>query len=400
MGPFLAFWPLLASFAAVPTSNSPTPNLVEVNRIFAELSATTGFRIRHPVKFEVLSRQQVNRFLEERIREAVRPAELRAEELTLKKLGFVPADFDLKKTTIALLTEQTAAFYDYHRKQLFLTDWASASLRDAATVHEMAHALADQNFSLERFAKKAQNDTEKAAARQAVVEGQASWLMRELAKRSTIRNEAEPEQAPFPEFDRAPRYLRETLTFPYNYGTEFQQAVYARFGKESFRRVFLEPPISTQQILHPEMYFAGTLPAPVSLPAIHGMKMIVDGSLGELEHSILLRQWTTSEEAGEASPHWRGGRFQLWENRKSGRISLVYGSVWDSESSAANFFSLYRRVLQQKLRKVAVSEQTETLYAGTAEDGYFDLQREGTAITAREGLALLPRRRALQGIID
>jgi len=56
--------------------------------------------------------------------------------------------------------------------------------------------------------------------------------------------------------------------------------------------------------------------------------------------------------------------------------------------------------LQQKLRKVAVSEQTETLYAGTAEDGYFDLQREGTAITAREGLALLPRRRALQGIID
>ncbi len=385
MGPFLAFWPWLALLAA-----SPTPNLVEVNRIFAELSATTGFRIRHPVKFEVLSRQQVNRFLEERIREAVRPAELRAEELTLKKLGFVPADFDLKKTTLALLTEQTAAFYDYHRKQLFLTDWASATLRDAATVHEMAHALADQNFNLERFAKKAQNDTEKAAARQAVVEGQASWLMRELAKHNTLRNDAETGETPFPEFDRAPLYLRETLTFPYNYGTDFQQAVYAQFGKDSFRRVFLQPPVSTQQILHPEMYFAGTLPQPVPLPAVHGMKSIVDGPLGELEHSILLRQWTTGEDAREVSPHWRGGRFQLWENRKTGRVSLVYGSVWDSEHSASQFFSLYRRVLEQKLRKIAVSEHTEISYAGKAKDGYFALQREGAAITSREGLAERP----------
>ncbi len=385
MGPFLAFWPLLASFAA-----SPAPNPLEVNRIFEELSATTGFRIHHPVKFQVLSRKEVNRFLEERIREAVKPAELRAEELTLKKLGFVPADFDLKKTTIALLTEQTAAFYDYHRKQLFLTDWASNSLRDAATVHEMAHALADQNFGLERFAKKAQNDTEKAAARQAVVEGQASWLMRELAKRNTVHNEPEAEQPPFPEFDRAPLYLRETLTFPYNYGTDFQQAVYARFGKDSFRRVFLQPPVSTQQILHPEMYFAGTLPQPVPLPAIHGMKSIVEGPLGELEHSILLRQYATSEDAREVSPHWRGGRFQLWENRKSGRISLVYGSVWDAESSAAAFFSLYRRLLQQKLHNVTVTAESGALYAGKADDGYFDLQREGTAVTSREGLAERP----------
>ena len=57
----------------------------------------------------------------------MKPAELRTEELTLKKFGFVPQDFDLKKTTIDLLTEQTAAFYDFHRKKLYITEWAVAS---------------------------------------------------------------------------------------------------------------------------------------------------------------------------------------------------------------------------------------------------------------------------------
>jgi len=40
------------------------------------------------------------------------PAELRAEETTLKKFGFVPQSFDLKKNTIDLLTERFAAQRD------------------------------------------------------------------------------------------------------------------------------------------------------------------------------------------------------------------------------------------------------------------------------------------------
>ena len=387
MGSLFSSWLLLACFAASPAI---TPDRTELERIFAELSAATGLPIRHAVKFHVLSRTQVNRFLEDRIREAVKPAELRAEELTLKKLGFVPADFDLKKTTIALLTEQTAAFYDYRRKQLFLTDWASDSLREAATVHEMAHALADQNYSLERFAKKVQNDTEKSAARQAVVEGQASWLMRELDRHHPEHKQSAQVDTPFPVFDQAPLYLRETLTFPYNYGTEFQQAVYARFGRDSFRKVFVEPPVSTQQILHPEVYFAGTQPVPVPLPAIHGMRSLVEGPLGELDHSILLRQWTTDEDAREVSPHWRGGRYQLWENRKSGRVSLVYGSVWDTAAAASKFFVLYAQMLRKKLSGLQITEERDTLYAGKASDGYFTLQLEGVKVTAREGLADRP----------
>jgi len=385
MGALFRYWLLLASLAV-----SPAPESTEVNRIFAELSATTGFPIRHQVKFQVLSRSEVNRFLEDRIRQAVKPAELRAEELTLKKLGFVPADFDLQKTTVALLTEQTAAFYDYRRKQLFLTDWASTSLRDAAIVHEMAHALADQNYNLERFARKVQNDTEKSAARQAVVEGQASWLMRELGRLHPEQKGSAQDDTLFPVFDQAPLYLRETLTFPYNHGTDFQQAVFAKFGKDSFRKVFVQPPVSTQQILHPEVYFAGTKPVSVPLPSVRGMHRFVEGPLGELEHSILLRQWTTEADARDLSPSWRGGRYQLWENRKTGRVSLVYGSAWDTAADASRFFGLYVQLLRKKLHGFQISDESDTLCAGKSSDGYFDLQRKGEMVISREGFAERP----------
>ena len=194
------------------------PDRAIVDRTINELAELTGFTVRQPVSFQVLSRAQVKQFLDDRIKEAIKPEEIRAEELTLKKFGFVPPDFDLRKTTIALLTEQTAAFYDYYRKRLFLTDWTSARLREAATIHELAHALADQNYPLERFSKKVERDSEQAAARQAVVEGQANWLMRELLKlhpEPAATADPEPDSAIF---DKAPLYLRETLTFPYNEG--------------------------------------------------------------------------------------------------------------------------------------------------------------------------------------
>jgi len=376
--------------ALVSLSTTDVPTRQAIDSTFSELSQITGFTIKRPVPLEILDRTEVSRFLKSRISEVIKPQEIRAEELTLKKFGFVPQNFDLEQTTLALLTEQTAAFYDYHRRKLFLTDWTSAALRQAALVHELAHALADQNFRLERFARKAENDSEKSAARQAVVEGQASWLMRAiLARHPEARVLPEPEE-PFPIFDQAPLYLRETLTFPYNQGTDFQQAVFARLGKLGFAYVFEHPPVSTQQILHPDLYFAGLTPVVLKLPALKKMHKLVEGPLGELEHAILIRQFATEEEARDLSPHWRGGMYQLWEDRKSRRISLVYRSAWDTVENADRFFHVYREVLSKKWKAFSVTKETPEVLEGSGDDGYFRVDREGKTILSREGLAFLP----------
>src|SRR5713226_9744453 len=120
----------------------------EIENDLRDLTAITGLKMHRKVPFDLISKDRVNQYLKDRIQEVSTPEDLRIEELGLKKFGFVPQDFDLAKTTVDLLTEQAAAFYDFHKKKLYITDWAPPGMRQAALVHELAHALADQNFHL------------------------------------------------------------------------------------------------------------------------------------------------------------------------------------------------------------------------------------------------------------
>jgi len=107
----------------------------------------------------------VRQYIEQRVQEEVKPEELRAEELVLKKFGFVSQEFDLKKTTIDLLSEQAAAFYDYRKKKLYVLDSSSTAVQEIALVHELAHALADQQFNLDKYIQKSNENDDAAMAR-------------------------------------------------------------------------------------------------------------------------------------------------------------------------------------------------------------------------------------------
>ena len=89
----------------------------------------------------------------------------------------LPPDFDLGQATLDPLEERASAFYDYHKRRLFIMD---SSVREAgrlALSHELAHALADQNFYLERYLNHSAGSGDGANARLPVMEGQATWLM-------------------------------------------------------------------------------------------------------------------------------------------------------------------------------------------------------------------------------
>ena len=301
-----------------PASKLPTAQ--EIDSILRELSDITGFRIRKHLPFALITRAEVNRYIQEQIRDSVKPDEIRAEEVTLKKFGFAPANFDLKKTTIDLLTEQAAAFYDFKRKKLFISDWATVNMRDVALIHELAHALADQNFPIRRFLDKADEDSEGSLARQSVVEGQASWLMLEVAARragKTLADEATAQrllntdmdsaEEDYPVFNNAPLYLRKTLTFPYSDGGRFQQAVFLHDGTQAFARIFREPPVSSAQIMHPDRYFGKVALASPDLPKpVKHAKTFVTGAMGELETRILIEQYAGAALAGQLGPKLEG----------------------------------------------------------------------------------------------
>jgi len=403
-GALLALAVCAAAAPSRETKKNPQATVCEqVPSIARSLAEITGLKLKHPVPCEYISKDEVNSFLKKRVKDVATPEEIRAEELTLKKFGLVPQDFDLAKSTVDLLTEQAAAFYDFDKKKLFITASTPGDSQEEVLAHELSHALADQYFNLGKYTKQGRNSDDGSTARLAVMEGQATWLMTEyMARQSGQTLRGHPELAAamsaasdsgggsqFPVFDNSPLYLRLTLVFPYTKGMLFQEALVERDGQQAFAEPFRKPPVSTQQILDPKKYLEGEKPTTPDLPdphLPHGYKGLVGGTMGELEHQILLEQYAGKQRAREIAPHWRGCTFELRENKKAGRVVLLYAAQWDSEDTARQYFAAYRQAMGKKWKKMTVATETPDKVTGTGDDGRFVLERKGDTVTSMEGL--------------
>jgi hypothetical protein len=168
----------------------------------------------------------------------------------------------------------------------------------------------------------------------------------------------------------------------------FQDAVFRKIGREGFGQVFQRPPVSTQQILHPEKYFEPAKPALPSLPALpttKGLRKLGDGTLGELDYRVLLSQYTGKAEGDKAAAHLVGGVYELREQKRDKSPVLACAALWDSPDSAQQFFALYREVLKKKWTKLDVQQEGSGSISGKGDSGYFRVWVDGPAVSSIEG---------------
>jgi hypothetical protein len=320
--------------------------------------------------------------------------------------GLVPPDFNLVGETVDLLSEQAAAFYDYNKKRLFILD----STKDdeeahLALVHELAHALADQHHNLGKYMKEGNPDDDASTARQAVMEGQATWLSwaylfwsrngRGEIPANRLDELANSAGADGPVYSNAPLYIRESLVFPYNRGILFQDAVFRKLGRKAFDEVFDRPPVSTQQILHPDTYFnkltpdmtdAPMLDIALGKPAARQFRELAEGALGEFDVSALLRQYTDERAGAAEAAHFRGGSYRLYESKRDKRPLLTFVVDWDSPEAARTFLAMYRQVLKGKWKRLEASAPSPAELDGTGDSGKFQVRVIGNAVQSIEGL--------------
>ena len=88
---------LRVSIAAALAGMAAPARAEETEDILKKLSGITGLAMLKPVNQITMKREQLKDYFDQRIKEVVKPEEIRLEELALKKMGFAPADFDLKK---------------------------------------------------------------------------------------------------------------------------------------------------------------------------------------------------------------------------------------------------------------------------------------------------------------
>jgi hypothetical protein len=156
-----------------------------------------------------------------------------------------------------------------------------------------------------------------------------------------------------PQFSKAPRFIQDVLLFPYVGGLNFTKTALQENGWSDLHKLFENPPVSTQQIFHPELYAKGVKPAKTALPEMGKMlakewKKLDESALGEFGVREVLQQFLGTERAVALAPSWRGDRYALFENTKSKKLLLVFRLRLAAPEDAARFFGQYSEALEKK----------------------------------------------------
>jgi hypothetical protein len=404
----------------------------DVDTILDFASKDTLLPIKRGVKRRLIDREEVVSYLKKNMAEDKDVQRLRRTELVLKKFGLLPKEFDLQTFLVGLLEEQVAGYYDAKTKTVNLLDWVVPDLQKPVLAHELTHALQDQSFGLDKWLKRGQQDLdakknlspddftkdEDSEARQAVVEGQAMVVLLDYMLAPMHRTVADsPEMvdtlssdmanggADSVQYRNAPIFLKESLTFPYRYGLEFEAEVLRARGKQqAFTATFANPPRTSREIMEPQTYLAGEHLAPLPLPdfkkIFHDYDRFDIGAIGEFDVHVIAEQYASEKDAQAISPTWRGGYYYSVrpKGQPSGPLGLVFVSRWVSPKAAAQFAAIYARGIQERYKNAGapagsdLPDDLKTLrslggsHTWTTDDGPVVLEVKGNTVLVSESL--------------
>ncbi len=349
-----------------PPSSAGAAKAAEVaaaaGELLEEVSRLRGLKVLSPVKSGVKSRGEIEREIIRNFDESAKPEEIEAANKTLIAYGLAPKGFRYREFMIRLLTEQVAGFYRPKSKELFIADWNDLNQQKPILAHELVHALQDLHFDLRRFEEWPRGDSDRQSAIHALIEGDATGVMYNyqlkpsgtditrlpdlagFADQSLIQAERAGQKV----FVSAPASIRESLVFPYLYGSGFVQQLVKASGWEAVSQAFTELPQSTEQIIHFEKYVAREMPVKVRLPDIAAMlgpgwKRIDTDVNGEFGYFLILSEFIGKKEARPAAAGWGGDQSTLYENAAKDRLLIAHSSVWDSVKDAREFFEAYAK---------------------------------------------------------
>lgn len=265
--------------------------------------------------------------------------------LSYEALGLVP------DVPVPVGTYKVSSVYVPEHEQVYVLTGRQESSVDAQMLlaHAYVHALQDQHFDLEAIDARAKT-TDAALAIRALVEGDAMLLTSlyghgaaEVADPEALRElTLRAEQARFgADLDTAEGWAR-LRRFPYWEGRQFADIIFQSGGWQALNRAYVDPPSSTEQVLHPDRYL-GERDVPISIVVPdagsalgEGWELALQDTLGELVIGLYLDAWLTEERAWRAAEGWDGDTFVVWEQDDGARV-MIWRTIWDNTGEAEEF---------------------------------------------------------------
>jgi hypothetical protein len=371
-----------AARAAPPLDEAATEAVVaDVRALQDDVAAMRALPFRSPVPVSLEDGAQVREHMMADLDDPDHADEVAAFGATLALFRFGPADLDVRKVYADILEESIAGYYDPDDRRLVLVVREGQPFDDGldrrgpegvAASHELVHALQDQHFDLWRLQDRDFSDDDVQIALSALIEGDATWSMMlfstpeirlmpqliDLAAELEAFGAGDAAAAPGSALAAAPPLFASSLLFPYVHGLVFARDAWVSTSDFSaIDAAFAAPPLSSEQILHPEKFLtarpdwptrlrlderAAALDAAVGVADV-GARAEDTNTLGEVGIRWLLESVPEAARAAvtSASAGWDGDRYRVWRGADGG-VFGAWATTWDRPSDAREFSEAIR----------------------------------------------------------
>jgi hypothetical protein len=300
----------------------------------------------------------------------------------LRALGMVEGDVDLFDKQNELQGKGVIGFYSYDDERLRIRGTEITPAVESTIVHELTHALQDQNFDLgQRFAALDKDDDANASAASegfdALVEGDARriegmWRDHLSAKeRVALDKEQKKGQKGFEKDSKdVPEVLVTMLGAPYELGQALLAVAVQQGGDGAVDDLFRSPPKTEEQQLDPWSLTADhqgvlTVPEP-ELPS--GATSFDDGAFGSVGWLLMLSERLPTAQALTAVDGWGGDSYAAYEQDGVSCVSVDYRGDTPADLAQMNS-ALHAWVAKGPKKSAGVTKEDQTLVFHSCDPG-------------------------------
>jgi len=316
--------------------------------------------------------------------------ELQVEEEIYKALFLIPQNLSLAEVMVEQAGATMAAVWEGDlyvvREHFNPFDKLSA---ERTLAHEITHMMQEKYFKGPdvRFHDELQ-------AWAALIEGDAGFTadkyIEEASGRPTISDSAASPSssdklsvATHLLAVKMPESLIELWLFRYRYGESFVSTLYKVGEWEKVNAAYVNPPITTEQILHPEKYLEGESFVLVNSISLNSSdwNLVKTERFGEHFIRVMLSSHIPRDYAINAAEGWRGDNFTYY--KKEENHLFTWKIIWDTERDSVEFFDSFVQMMDAvDARQILISHRysLNNTVMWKAENQYVSLTRNQSSV--------------------
>jgi hypothetical protein len=310
-----------------------------VNRSMARIERLRGLEFNRTVPVEIISRSEYR----ENQPFDVNATESKWNNQVWEGLLLVGEDRNISEVFRQAYGSAVLGFYSPSDERIVIVSDSDTPNIDRGTlVHELVHALQDQQFGL----SESPGTQDAQLARNGVVEGEANVIEQRYGDRCEGNWSCVPTTTSFGGGGDIDRGVIRVISYPYVVGPSFVEAIEDRGGWDAVDELHEDYPRSTEQVSAPSQY-PDDRPTNVTVPdrsAADWERFDVDpvaDTVGQASIQVMLQMNDAGSGSyqGPASEGWEGD--SLVPYRNDGQYGYVWELAWETPEDAREFQQAY-----------------------------------------------------------